>query len=191
MHKNFIVHRDLKVSNLLLTDKGQLKIADFGLARKYGIPNTPMTPNVVTLWYRAPELLFQSKYQTTAIDMWAAGCILGELLLHKPLLPGRSELHQIELIIELLGTPNETIWPSFSKLPVSQTYSLKQQPYNNIKHTFNWISAAGIRLLNLLFMYDPQKRATAEECLQSSYFKEHPLRKFYIKIIERLLVLIF
>lgn len=70
LHQNFIVHRDLKVSNLLMTDKGCVKIADFGLARKYGIPIKPMTPQVVTLWYRAPELLLQSKIQTTAIDIW-------------------------------------------------------------------------------------------------------------------------
>ncbi|CAG2102070.1 unnamed protein product [Medioppia subpectinata] len=175
LHKNFIVHRDLKVSNLLLTDNGELKIADFGLARRYGQKDMPMTPRVVTLWYRAPELLFQSKVQTTAIDMWAAGCILGELLLHKPLLPGRSEINQIELIVDLLGTPNDTIWPNCSKLPVLDKFHLKHQPYNNLKYKFNWVSAAGIRLLNLLFMYDPMKRATAEECLQSSYFKENPL----------------
>ncbi|XP_054152927.1 cyclin-dependent kinase 10-like [Oppia nitens] len=175
LHKNFIVHRDLKVSNLLLTDCGQLKIADFGLARKYGLKNIPMTPRVVTLWYRAPELLFQSNVQTTAIDMWAAGCILGELLLHKPLLPGRSEINQIELIVDFLGTPNASIWPDCSKLPVLQKFQLKHQPYNNIKYKFSWVSPAGIRLLNLLFMYDPTKRATAEECLQSSYFKENPL----------------
>ncbi|XP_023221987.1 cyclin-dependent kinase 10-like, partial [Centruroides sculpturatus] len=166
---------DLKVSNLLLTDKGCLKIADFGLARKYGLPVKPMTPKVVTLWYRAPELLLQSKTQTTAIDMWAAGCILGELLLHKPLLPGRSEIHQLELIVDLLGTPNDSIWPGYSKLPILENFSLKQQPYNNIKHIFPWLSSSGIRLLNLLFMYDPKKRATAEDCLQSSYFKEQPL----------------
>jgi cyclin-dependent kinase 10 len=177
LHKNFIVHRDLKVSNLLLTDNGELKIADFGLARRYGQKDMPMTPRVVTLWYRAPELLFQSKVQTTAIDMWAAGCILGELLLHKPLLPGRSEINQIELIVDLLGTPNDSIWPNCSKLPVLDKFHLKHQPYNNLKFKFNWVSAAGIRLLHLLFMYDPTKRATAEECLQSSYFKENPLRE--------------
>lgn len=136
-----------------------------------------MTPHVVTLWYRAPELLLQAPTQTTSVDMWAAGCILGELLGHKPLLPGRSEIQQLELIVDLLGTPSDAIWPGFSQLPALQNYSLKQQPYNNLKQRFPWLSAAGLRLLNFLFMYDPRKRATAEECLQSSYFKEAPQRK--------------
>ena len=96
--------------------------------------------------------------------------------MHRPLLPGRSEIHQLELIIELIGTPNDTIWPGYSQLPVVESFTLKHQPFNNIKHTFTWLSAAGIRLLNFLFMYDPKKRASAEECLQSSYFKEAPLR---------------
>jgi cyclin-dependent kinase 10 len=174
LHSNFIVHRDLKVSNLLMTDKGILKVADFGLARWFGIPFKPMTPKVVTLWYRAPELLLNSKHQTTAIDMWSAGCVLGELLAHKPLLPGKSEINQLELIIDLLGTPNEQIWPEFAHLPILEEFTLKQQPYNNLKQTFQWLNAAGLRLLNFLFMYDPDKRATADECLQSSYFKEQP-----------------
>ncbi|KDR09684.1 cyclin-dependent kinase 10 [Zootermopsis nevadensis] len=201
LHRNFIVHRDLKVSNLLMTDKGCVKIAsyskhleiysnlrsermerrktanlsDFGLARWFGLPLRPMTPRVVTLWYRAPELLLQAHTQTTSVDMWAAGCILGELLGHRPLLPGRSELGQLELIVDLLGTPSDAIWPEFSSLPALQSFTLKQQPYNNLKQRFPWLSAAGLRLLNFLFMYDPKKRATAEECLQSSYFKEAPL----------------
>lgn len=170
-----------------------------------------MTPHVVTLWYRAPELLLQAPTQTTSVDMWAAGCILGELLGHKPLLPGRSEIQQLELIVDLLGlklilikemnayymlylgTPSDAIWPGFSSLPALQNFSLKQQPYNNLKQRFPWLSAAGLRLLNFLFMYDPRKRATAEECLQSSYFKEAPLRNFYQYIIkiERELTLFF
>lgn len=165
------------------------------MARWFGVPLRPMTPHVVTLWYRAPELLLQAPTQTTSVDMWAAGCILGELLGHKPLLPGRSEIQQLELIVDLLGfvvhrmakcifhfvfvlgTPSDAIWPGFSGLPALQNFSLKQQPYNNLKQRFPWLSAAGLRLLNFLFMYDPRKRATAEECLQSSYFKEAPLRK--------------
>ncbi|XP_064375910.1 cyclin-dependent kinase 10 isoform X1 [Dromaius novaehollandiae] len=175
LHENYIIHRDLKVSNLLMTDKGCVKIADFGLARTYGMPPKPMTPKVVTLWYRAPELLLGMTTQTTSIDMWAVGCILAELLAHKPLLPGTSEIHQIDLIVQLLGTPNENIWPGFSKLPLVSQYTLRKQPYNNLKHKFPWLSEAGLRLLHFLFMFDPKKRATAKDCLESSYFKEKPL----------------
>lgn len=167
------------MQNLLLTDKGELKIADFGLARKYGYPSEPMSPYVVTLWYRAPELLFQSEYQSTAIDTWAAGCILGELVLQRPILPGRSEMAQIDLIIDLIGTPNDKIWPGFSALTIPRSVNLKKQPFNNIAHVFGggYASTAAVRLLNLLLIFDPRKRATADECLGSSYFKESPLRK--------------
>lgn len=103
LHNRFIIHRDLKVSNLLLTDEGCIKIADFGLARLFSNSELKMTPNVVTLWYRAPELLLGTTMHCTAVDMWAAGCILCELLLHKPLLPGKTEIQQIEMIIDLLG----------------------------------------------------------------------------------------
>ena len=174
LHSKFIVHRDLKVSNLLMNDRGILKIADFGLARKFSSKGGSMTPEVVTLWYRAPEILLQSKEQTSAIDIWAAGCILGELLLHRPLLQGRSEINQLDLIIELLGTPNVNIWPDFASLPSTKSVKLRIQPYNNLKVTFKSVSEAGIRLLTFLFMYDPKQRATAEECLESSYFKEQP-----------------
>ncbi|UYV81180.1 CDK10 [Cordylochernes scorpioides] len=174
LHSNFIVHRDLKVSNLLLTDKGVVKIADFGLARKYSIPEKPMTPKVVTLWYRAPELLLQSAIHTTAIDIWAAGCVLGELLLHKPLFPGKSELHQLDLVINMMGTPSEAIWKGFNQLPGVANFNLKHQPYNNLKHAFGFLSEAGVFLLNTMLVYDPRTRATASSCLESSYFKQAP-----------------
>lgn len=117
----------------------------------------------------------------------AMGCVLAELLAHKPLLPGTSEIHQVDLIVQLLGTPSENIWPvrahprpaplralpaptaaasavahpalqGFSQLPLVGQYSLRKQPYNNLKHRFPWLSEAGLRLLHLLFMYDPKKR---------------------------------
>lgn len=175
LHSNFVIHRDLKVSNLLLTDRGVLKIGDFGLARLFGIPEHAMTPKVVTLWYRAPELLFGSKSYTTAIDIWACGCIMGELLAHKPLLPGQSELHEIELIVQLLGSPNESIWPGFDALTKQFNFTVREQPYNNMKNEFKWLSTAGLKLLNGCFKYYPAKRWTAEDCLDSEYFDEHPL----------------
>lgn len=195
MHKSFVVHRDLKPSNLLLTEKGVLKIADFGLARKFGPISTLMSPQVVTLWYRAPEILFEfypaSQARPTAIDMWAIGCIFGELLLKKPLLPGKSEIDQIGKIIDLLGTPNDQIWPGFSSLPISQSFDFKHQPYNNVSHILKFVSDAGIRLINWLLMYDPKKRAKADDALDSSYFKEVPLRKYFVVIILKIKTLFF
>ena len=85
LHSNWIIHRDLKTANLLLNNQGILKIADFGLAREYGSPATLLSPNVVTLWYRAPELLLLSKEYTPAVDMWSVGCIFAELILKRPL----------------------------------------------------------------------------------------------------------
>lgn len=85
LHSNWVIHRDLKTANLLLNNQGILKIADFGLAREYGSPATLLSPNVVTLWYRAPELLLESKEYTTAIDMWSVGCIFAELITQRPI----------------------------------------------------------------------------------------------------------
>lgn len=153
-------------------------LADFGLARYFSDPPQRMTPQVVTLWYRSPELLLGSPTHTTAIDMWALGCILGELLLHHPLLPAKTEIGQLELIIDMLGTPTEQIWPDIVNMPILENFNLKQQPYNNLKLKFPHLSPSGLRLLNFLFMYDPSKRANADECLHSNYFKEPPLRKF-------------
>lgn len=174
LHERFIVHRDLKVSNLLLSGKGILKIADFGLARAFGYPYKPMTPIVVTLWYRAPELLLGSKVQTTAVDMWAVGCIFGELLGNTPLMTGKSEINQFQLIVDLLGTPSDQLWPGFSNLPGAKSMNFKRQPYNNLKHKFSWLSPAGLTLINHTLMYDPCKRASAADCLQNSYFVEKP-----------------
>ena len=95
--------------------------------------------------------------------------------MHKPLLEGTNDLSQLNLIVDLLGAPKDDIWPGLSSLPMMQNISLKEQPYNNLKYKFNWMSDAGIRLLNFLFMYDPRQRATAAECLQSAFFKESPL----------------
>nr|XP_028951993.1 cyclin-dependent kinase G-2-like isoform X2 [Malus domestica] len=117
LHDNWVLHRDLKTSNLLMNNRGELKICDFGLARQYGSPLKPYTHLVVTLWYRAPELLLGVKEYSTAIDMWSLGCIMAELLSKEPLFNGKTEFDQLDKIFKILGTPNETIWPGYSKLP--------------------------------------------------------------------------
>lgn len=99
LHDNWILHRDLKTSNILLNNKGELKICDFGLSRQYGSPLKPYTPVVVTLWYRAPELLLGAKKYSTAIDMWSVGCIMAELVAKEPLFRGKTEIEQLHKVI--------------------------------------------------------------------------------------------
>uniref|UniRef100_A0A0R3RH04 Protein kinase domain-containing protein n=1 Tax=Elaeophora elaphi TaxID=1147741 RepID=A0A0R3RH04_9BILA len=174
LHGKHVVHRDLKVSNLLLTDDGCLKVADFGLARTFGEPSKQMTPRVVTLWYRSPELLFGAKEQSTGVDMWATGCILGELLIHRPLLPGKTELDQINRIIDLLGTPTEKIWKGIEELPALHNFHLRSQPYNKLKCVMERASDSCLQLLNGLFTFDPSLRICAKDALRSRYFDEPP-----------------
>jgi len=106
MHNRWVFHRDLKTSNLLYSNDGVLKICDFGLARKFANPLKPYTNLVVTLWYRAPELLLGTEIYSQAIDIWSVGCILAELFGRQPLFPGEDFLDQVQRIISVLGTPS-------------------------------------------------------------------------------------
>ena len=179
LHKSWIIHRDLKMSNLLYNRRGVLKVGDFGLARFVGDPPGHLTPTVVTLWYRAPELLLGSRDYGEAIDLWSAGCIFGEFLLSKPLFPGKTDLDQIKLIFGLLGVPTSKIWPSLPLLPLASKMKdwAISQPYNNISTTFKTVTTAGHQLMDQLLTYDPEKRVTAENALSHAYFMESPLPK--------------
>ncbi|XP_064423814.1 cyclin-dependent kinase 11B isoform X2 [Latimeria chalumnae] len=176
LHDNWILHRDLKTSNLLLSHAGILKIGDFGLAREYGSPLKPYTPVVVTLWYRAPELLLGAKEYSTAVDMWSVGCIFGELLTQKPLFPGKSEIDQINKVFKDLGTPSEKIWPGYNELPAIKKMTFTDYPYNNLRKRFGaLLSDQGFDLMNKFLTYCPAKRTNAEEALKHEYFHETPL----------------
>ncbi|CBI15625.3 unnamed protein product, partial [Vitis vinifera] len=184
LHHNWVLHRDLKTSNLLLNDNGELKICDFGLSRQYASPSKPYTQLVVTLWYRAPELLLGTKQYSTAIDMWSVGCIMAELLAKEPLFQGKTELDQLDKIFKILGTPNKTIWPGVSNLPgfkanfVKQPYNLLRKKFPATSFTgFPVLSDSGFDLLSKLLTYDPEKRITAEAALDHDWFHEVPLPK--------------
>lgn len=176
LHDNWILHRDLKTSNLLLSHKGILKVGDFGLAREYGSPLKEYTSIVVTLWYRAPELLLCCKEYSTSIDVWSCGCIFAELLAMAPLFPGKSEVDQLNRIFKDLGTPNERVWPGYDQLPLVKKMTFTDYPISQLRKKFtNFTSDLGLSLLQGLLTYDPKQRLTADSSLKSNYFKELPL----------------
>ncbi|XP_070543152.1 cyclin-dependent kinase 11B-like [Ptychodera flava] len=176
LHDNWILHRDLKTSNLLLSHKGVLKVGDFGLAREYGSPLKQYTPIVVTLWYRAPELLLGAKEYSCPIDLWSVGCIFAELLTMKPLFPGRSEIDQLNRIFKELGTPSEKIWPGYRDLPAVKKVTFAEHPYNNLRSRFgHYLTDLGFDLINKFLTYNPARRITADDGLKHEYFKESPL----------------
>ncbi|XP_059472867.1 cyclin-dependent kinase 11B [Neocloeon triangulifer] len=175
LHDNWILHRDLKTSNLLLSHRGILKVGDFGLAREYGSPLKAYTPIVVTLWYRAPELLLGVKEYSTPIDVWSVGCIFAELLLMEALFPGKSEIDQLNKIFKALGTPNEKIWPGYKKLPNVQKMTFAEYPISHLRTRFaTSLTEYGFDLMNSFLTFDPAKRITAEAAIKHKYFDETP-----------------
>ncbi|KRZ03107.1 Cyclin-dependent kinase 11B, partial [Trichinella zimbabwensis] len=175
LHDNWILHRDLKTSNLLLNHMGILKIGDFGLSREYGSPLRSYTPVVVTLWYRAPELLLGIKEYSTSIDVWSVGCIFGEFLTLKPLFAGKSEIEQMNKIFKMLGSPNETIWPGYSSLPGVKRLTFAEYPFSSLrKHFGATLSDKGFDLMNKLLTYDPKARISAFDAMAHEWFKEEP-----------------
>ncbi|XP_054792476.1 probable serine/threonine-protein kinase At1g54610 isoform X2 [Prosopis cineraria] len=173
-HSKGVLHRDIKGSNLLIDDEGILKIADFGLAAFYDPEHKqPMTSRVVTLWYRAPELLLGATYYGVGIDLWSAGCILGELLNGKPIMPGRTEVEQLHKIFKLCGSPSEDYWKKF-KLP-NATLFRPQQPYKRcILETFKDFPPSSVHLISTLLSIDPDDRGRALAALNSDFFTTEP-----------------
>ena len=121
IHSHYIIHRDVKLTNLLYNHQGCLKLADFGLSRPYAAHDGRLlTPNVASLWYRPPELLFGSKKYSQAIDIWAVGCVFAEFLSGQPLLNGKTEEEQFHLMVDCLGVPTERDWPDLQRMPKIQ-----------------------------------------------------------------------
>lgn len=177
IHDKWVIHRDIKSSNILLRKDGVLKIGDFGLARKYSDPLFRYTPLVVTLWYRAPEVLLYCKEYGPSIDIWSCGCIMGEIVLNRPLFEGESELDQLNKIFQVIGTINDKSWPQWETKCGSHVSKLVFNTYSNIiQEIFDEkISDLGIDLITKLLTLDPSKRITAKEALNHAWFSEIPI----------------
>uniref|UniRef100_A0A8C6UBW0 cyclin-dependent kinase n=1 Tax=Neogobius melanostomus TaxID=47308 RepID=A0A8C6UBW0_9GOBI len=169
-HKRKILHRDLKPQNLLINDRGELKLADFGLARAQSVPTKTYSNEVVTLWYRPPDVLLGSTEYSTPIDMWGVGCILYEMATGRPMFPGATVKEELHLIFRLIGIPTEESWPGISSNEDFRSYLFPQyRPQALINHVPR-LDTEGIDLLSALLLYDTRNRISAEAALRHTYF---------------------
>ena len=172
LHKHWIIHRDLTPQNLLISEEGILKFSDFGLSRFFAQNHKPMTKNIVTLHYRAPEILFGATYYGPQIDIWAVGAILGALVLRNSMFRGADDIDQLSMIFSIVGTPTEVNWEGASQLP--NYVEFEHTEPQSFKVLFPGMDPHLLDLLENCLMLDPNKRITLDECFDHPFFTESP-----------------
>uniref|UniRef100_A0A671LQJ5 cyclin-dependent kinase n=1 Tax=Sinocyclocheilus anshuiensis TaxID=1608454 RepID=A0A671LQJ5_9TELE len=169
-HRRKVLHRDLKPQNLLINDRGELKLADFGLARAKSIPTKTYSNEVVTLWYRPPDILLGSTDYSTQIDMWGVGCIFYEMSTGRPLFPGSTVEEELHFIFKLLGTPTEETWPGITSNEEFISYNYPRYRADCLHNHTPRLDNDGVELLSKLLQFEGKKRIAAEEAMRHQYF---------------------
>ncbi|CAM9615602.1 unnamed protein product [Scytosiphon promiscuus] len=185
IHDNKYIHRDIKCSNLLIDTNLQLKLADFGLARRLSDLPADLTNRVITLWYRPPELLLGATRYGPSVDCWGVGCIFAELIIGKPLFPTKTEVEQLEAIFKICGTPDATRWPAHEELPSFGSMMPKNKYPDRLKQhltessrtagTEKLLTSEATDLISRLLTLDPTRRTSAKQALETRYFRTHPI----------------
>ncbi|MGH0170206.1 UNVERIFIED_CONTAM: hypothetical protein FKN15_060280 [Acipenser sinensis] len=179
-HSRKVLHRDLKPQNLLINERGELKLADFGLARAKSIPTKTYSNEVVTLWYRPPDILLGSTDYSTPIDLWGVGCIFYEMSTGQPLFPGSTVEEELHFIFKLLGTPTEETWPRITSNEDFISYNYpKYRPDSLSNHTPR-LDGDGVDLLSRLLQFEGRNRISAEAAMKHLYF--HSLGERIVKL---------
>lgn len=173
-HDREVLHRDIKGSNLLVDNNGNLKIADFGLARTYNDKLRRYTNRVITLWYRSPELLLGTENYGPEVDMWSVGCLMVELINKKPLFPGKTEIEQMDLIFRTLGSPTEKVWPDWEALP-NAAQVLKGKYLPRVDKKLDFLSPNAFDLVTKMLTLDPKARISAADALDHEWFWSDPM----------------
>ena len=172
-HSHRVLHRDLKPQNLLVDQTTNvLKLADFGLARAFGIPVRAYTHEVVTLWYRSPEILLGARHYSTPVDVWSIGCIFAEMINHAPLFPGDSEIDELFRIFRVLGTPDDGLWRGVEALPDYKT-QFPQWRAKEWKDICPSLDDAGLDLLKQMLQYAPHERISARDACNHRFFDDY------------------
>jgi CTD kinase subunit alpha len=181
LHNRGVLHRDIKAANILVSNEGILKLADFGLARFYAKHHKQdYTNRVITIWYRSPELLLGETQYSAAVDIWSAACVMIEIFTRQAIFPGDgTEQCQLDKIYNILGTPNLKEWPEVVQMPWFELLKPKVKMKNVFADKYkDRVTPAALELLTEMFRFDPSKRPTAAEVLQHAYFTtEEPLPK--------------
>ncbi|KAK0426623.1 hypothetical protein QR680_009813 [Steinernema hermaphroditum] len=164
IHVRRMLHRDLKPQNILVHSNGLVKLADFGLARAFSLPGRVYTHEVVTLWYRPPEILIGGNYYTTAVDIWSLACIIAEMIKGDAIFKGDSEIDQLFRIFRVFGTPTDEIWKGITQMECYST-EFPKWPIRTVGDLLPDLEPAGINFLTLMFVMNPKNRATARYCL--------------------------
>lgn len=180
-HANHILHRDIKGNNILISSSGALKLADFGLARKFANPDRKMSVNVITRFYRPPELLFGARHYGPKVDVWSTAVVIGDLALRRFFLPSNTDVEQLKVVLDVFGHPTEDQWPGVTNL---EHYMPPANP-NNIAATrgkpmawwreqFALLGEDGVELLRAMLRMDPKKRLSSREVLEHRYWTNAP-----------------
>jgi len=176
-HEHRVLHRDLKPQNLLLDTAGTLKLADFGLARAFSSPRRAYTREVITLWYRAPEILLGAEHYSTPVDVWSVGCIFAEMASSRPLFPGDSEIDELFRIFRVRGTPTDECWPGVASLPNFKAEFPKWHPQRldcavpELAREATCGCPEALDLLTLCLTYTPSHRITCRKALDHPFFR--------------------